>query len=101
MIVYMPPCGYNIMTSKFKIEYFHKPPQNSSPYLQLLEAKKKIFGYKYDLFRNDKSSSQNHNKSASQTHYQPSHKHSKTQSNEKPRQKQKKRSHTETEERMH
>ena len=37
------------MSSKFKIEYYHKLPQSTSPYLQLLEAKKKIFGYKYEI----------------------------------------------------
>ena len=63
------------MTSKFKIEYYHKMPQTTSPYLQLLEAKKKIFGYKYELIKADKSSS--HNRSIG---HQVSHKHSKTQS---------------------
>jgi len=72
------------MSSKFKIEYYHKLPQSTSPYLQLLEAKKKIFGYKYEIVRNDKSASQAHNKSAMQTTTsQPPHKHSKTQSHEK------------------
>ena len=65
------------MTSKFKIEYYHKLPTSTSPYLQLLEAKKKVFGYKYELIRSEKSQ---HNKS---TGHQPSHKHSKTQSHEK------------------
>ena len=69
------------MTSKFKIEYYHKMPQNTSPYLQLLEAKKKIFGYKYELIKSDKahnhSQHHQHNKS---TGHQPSHKHSKTES---------------------
>jgi hypothetical protein len=97
---------YNTMSSKFKIEYYHKLPQTSSPYLQLLEAKKKIFGYKYEMLRSDKSTSQTHNKSISQTQNQPSYKHSKTQSNEKPKShkqnSRKKRSHTEqAEERMH
>lgn len=69
------------MSNKFKIEYYHKLPQTTSPYLQLLEAKKKAFGYKYEIIRNDKNGSQAHNKSISQTQYtQPSHKHSKTQS---------------------
>jgi hypothetical protein len=66
------------MTSKFKIEYYHRMPQSTSPYLQLLEAKKKIFGYKYELVRSEKQHS--HNKSIG---HQPSTKHSKTQSHEK------------------
>lgn len=49
------------MTSKFKIEYYHKLPQTASPYYSP-QAKKKIFGYKYELIRNEKSMSQ-HNKS--------------------------------------
>lgn len=95
------------MTSKFKIEYYHKLPQTASPYLQLLEAKKKIFGYKYELIRNEKSMSQ-HNKSTGHANNQPSHKHSKTQSHEKEKPKsqkqnsRKKRSQTEqAEERLH
>ncbi len=88
------------MTSKFKIEYYHKLPQTTSPYLQLLEAKKKIFGYKYELIRNEKPTQQ-HNKSIGHTNSNPSHKHSKTQSHEKEKPKsqkqhsRKKRSHTE------
>ena len=68
------------MTSKFKIEYFHKLPQTTSPYLQLLEAKKKVFGYKYELIRNEKPQ---HNKSIGHNTSHFSYKHSKTQSHEK------------------
>lgn len=72
------------MASKFKIEYYHKMPQSTSPYLQLLEAKKKIFGYKYEIVRNDRPPSNPHNKSTTQSNNpQPPHKHSKTQSHEK------------------
>lgn len=96
------------MSSKFKIEYYHKVPQSTSPYLQLLEAKKKIFGYKYEIVRNDKSVSHTHNKSQMQNNSQPLYKHSKAQSHEKEKPKsqkqnsRKKRSQTEqAEDRLH
>ena len=93
------------MSNKFKLDYYQRAGQSTSPYMQLLEAKKKIFGYKYDVARHDKHP---HNKSLN-VQSQPAHKHSKTQSHEKERPRttkhqhsRKKRSHTEhAEERMH
>lgn len=71
------------MNSKFKTQYYHKIPQTNSPYLQLLEAKKKILGYKFEIIKNERSQTQ-HSKSPNLLMSQQYHpKNQKTFSNEK------------------
>lgn len=48
------------MNQKYRTDILNKTNQVYSPYIQLLEAKKKVFGYKYDLIKNEK-----HNKKIS------------------------------------
>jgi hypothetical protein len=45
------------MKQKYRTEYLAKSGQSSSPYVQLLEAKRKNIGYKYEVIKNDKAPS--------------------------------------------
>lgn len=47
------------MNAKYRTDYFSKLSEANSPYIQLLEAKKKIFGYRYEVVRNEKSNPKN------------------------------------------